>query len=114
MRIQPAVALCCAVLASHSMPASASAPRGPSANPEILIARCTRTAATAHPWRAKQIERAIIRYRLAMSYRNTTQEEFSLRERAKMRAAEIEAATNLEQTCNQQPPQASPSSLPLP
>lgn len=87
--------------------------RQPMVNPERLILRCQQVAAVAHPWRAKQIDNAIVRYRLAMAYRSTLHVSYRLPELAKMRAAEIRAADNLEETCQIVPrPSHGPASIP--
>ncbi len=108
--------LLAALLASVSLPTVASPaapnPHVPAVNPHTLISHCKQIAAVAHPWRAKQIDSAIVRYRLAMSYRGGKPVSYNLNELAKMRASEIRAANNLEETCRIGPSAASVPPLP--
>jgi hypothetical protein len=101
-------------IASLSTAASPAAPnqRVPVSNPYVLINHCQQIATTAHPWRAKQINSAIVRYRLAMSYRGATYVSYNLNELAKMRASEIRAADNLAETCRIGPSATSVPPLP--
>ncbi|TJY59462.1 hypothetical protein E4T66_13850 [Sinimarinibacterium sp. CAU 1509] len=116
LRIGGFAQLLAAVLATASLttlasPASPS-PRVPVTNPYVLINRCKQIAAVAHPWRARQIDSAIVRYQLAMSYRSVIHVGYNLRELAMMRASEIRAADNLEETCRIGPSAASVPPLP--